>query len=262
MSRKQPKRRAGSVALKAMAGIFIVAVIGGIGLGVASADSADELATQGAFGLDSATTAATISPKQIYQTVSESSFREQSLLSVPTSRDISGGLALIEEKERIEAERAAAEQAAALERMAAMQAAQSAEASAQEIILPEVDWTVGKEAFIAEWTARIDAYLAGSPLEGYGYAFAEAAWDNGVDPRFSPAISNTESTKGANCFRAHNAWGWGSISWSDWDTAIRAHVAGLAEGYGYSITMSGAYKYCPGTHVDWYHKTVNQMLLI
>ena len=181
------------------------------------------------------------------------------------SRDISAGLALIDEKERIEAERIAAEQAAALERMAAMQASQAtlaADMPTEEIKLPEVDWTVGKEAFVAEWTARIDAYLAGSPLEGYGNVFAEAAWDNGVDPRFSPAISNTESTKGANCFRAHNAWGWGSVSWPDWETAIRAHVAGLAAGYGYSITPAGAYKYCPGTHVDWYNKTAAQMLLI
>lgn len=250
------------MALVAMAGIFIVAVIGGIGFGVASADSADELATQGAFGLDSATTSATITKQPIYDKVAEPEFREQSLLTVPTTRDISAGLAMVDEKERIEAERLAAEEAAAMERAAAMQAAALEAEPSIEVTLPDVDWTVGKEAFIAEWTARIDAYLAGSPLEGYGYAFAEAAWDNGVDPRFSPAISNTESTKGMYCFLPHNAWGWGSISWSDWDTAIRAHVAGLAEGYGYTITPAGAYKYCPGTHDSWYNKTISQMLLI
>ena len=245
-----------------MAGIFIVAIAGGIGFGVASADSADEFATQGAFGLDSATTNATISKKEVLDIVAEPTYREQSLLAVPTSRDISAGLALIDEKERIAAEKAAAEQAAALARMEAMKTATVEEMPETEIALPEVDWSVGKEAFIAEWTLRIDAYLAGSPLAGHGATFAKAAWDNGVDPRFSPAISNTESTKGANCFLSCNAWGWGSVSWPDWDTAIEAHVAGLAAGYGYSITPAGAYKYCPGTHVDWYNKTASQMLLI
>ena len=37
-----------------------------------------------------------------------------------------------------------------------------------------------------------------------------------VDPRFSPAISAVESSKGLYCFRSHNAWGWGSSSWNTW----------------------------------------------
>ena len=71
---------------------------------------------------------------------------------------------------------------------------------------------MGKAAFIEEWTARIDAYLAGSPLAGYGSVFAEAAWEYSIDPRWSPAISNTESSKGRICFLPHNAWGWGDVS--------------------------------------------------
>ncbi len=119
-----------------------------------------------------------------------------------------------------------------------------------------------RESFIAEWTERIDAYLAGSPLEGYGYAFAEAACDYGVDPRWSPAISNTESSKGACCFRPYNAWGWGQASWPDWDTAIRAHVKGLAEGYGYTISEAAAQKYCPPNAHDWYVATASEMAKI
>ncbi len=119
-----------------------------------------------------------------------------------------------------------------------------------------------RDSFIAEWTQRIDNYLAGSPLEGYGYAFAEAACDYGVDPRWSPAISNTESSKGLNCFLPHNAWGWGQVSWPDWDTAIRAHVRGLAQGYGYTISEDSAQKYCPPNAHDWYVATAAEMAKI
>ena len=101
-------------------------------------------------------------------------------------------------KEKADAEaKAKAEQEAAAARDAASDAVAS---------LPEVDFSVGKEAFVSEWTSRINAYLAGSPLAGQGATFAEAAWSNGVDPRWSPAISNTESSKGAHCFLPYNAW--------------------------------------------------------
>ncbi|MDR0888839.1 MAG: hypothetical protein LBM21_02960, partial [Coriobacteriales bacterium] len=97
-----------------------------------------------------------------------------------------------------------------------------------------INWDVGKQAFVAEWSARINAYLEGSPLAGKGQVFAEAAWENGVDPRWSPAISNTESSKALYCFRQNNAWGWGQTDWPDMDTAIRAHIQALADNYGYT----------------------------
>ena len=78
---------------------------------------------------------------------------------------------------------------------------------AEGAISDGADWTSDQESFIAEWTWRIDAYLAGSPLAGQGRTFAEAAWNYGVDPRWSPAISYTESSKGAACYMPHNAWG-------------------------------------------------------
>lgn len=116
-----------------------------------------------------------------------------------------------------------------------------------------------RDAFIAKWAPRIDAYLAGSPLGGHGQTFAEAAWDYNVDPRWSPAISCIESSKGAICFRPYNAWGWGSSSWSDWDSAIRSHVAGLSAGYGYTISTSAAKKYCPPTWQAWYSSVLSEM---
>lgn len=124
------------------------------------------------------------------------------------------------------------------------------------------DWTSEQATFINEWSARIDAYLAGSPLAGQGTTFAKAAWDYGVDPRWSPAIAFTESSLGLNCFLPHNAWGWGSASWGSWEEAIPAHVAGLARGYGYTISIENAQKYCPPNWEAWYNRTLAQMNMI
>lgn len=109
-----------------------------------------------------------------------------------------------------------------------------------------------RETFVTTWAERIDAYNAGYPLEGYGRTFAEAAYDYGVDPRFSPAIARVESGSGENCAFDHNAWGWGSESWPDWDTAIRAHVSGLAENYGPELTMAVAETYNQANVEEWY----------
>lgn len=117
-----------------------------------------------------------------------------------------------------------------------------------------------RDSFVAQWAPRIDAYLAGSALGGYGRVFAEAAWDYNVDPRLSPAISCIESGKGAVCFRPHNAWGWGSTGWPDWESAIRGHVSGFAAGYGYSLTPSGAQMYSGMDNWDyWYSLVLGEM---
>ena len=295
MSRKQPKRTAGNLVLKAIAGVFIFALVCGVGFGVASADSSDDIARAGGLGFDEATQIATATTqRQTSEAASDEEYVEQSALAATSSRNIDASIKMIEEKEeaerqRIEAEKEAerqriaaekeaerkrleeerqrieAENAAALVRVADNMAQQGVAASTDSVEgryeygLPAVDWTVGRQAFVEEWTARIDAYLAGSALSGYGYAFAEAAWDNGVDPRWSPAISSTESGKGSVCFLSCNAWGWGESSWGDWDSAIRDHVAGLANGYGYSITYSAASAYCPPNTDFWYSNTLDQM---
>ncbi|MBQ9691178.1 MAG: hypothetical protein IJV62_03635 [Eggerthellaceae bacterium] len=127
-----------------------------------------------------------------------------------------------------------------------------------------VDWSSGKTDFVNKWAPRIDAYLAGSPLAGRGKTFASAAWDNGVDPRWSPAISNIESTKGRYCANSYNAWGWTAVgggfrSFSDWDSAINSHVAYLAQVYGSNITPAAAKKYCPPNWQSWYSKVSANM---
>ena len=267
----------------AIAGFFIVVIVGGVGFGVASAASPDDAARAGAFGFSDVTRAATVVVTAgAAETPGDTVYYERSAMTSTAPRDISANMKMVDEIERLARERAAAEDAAALERVAAEMAMQGVEASAETAgdgsveqaddaaaaieaagyDLPAVDWSVGKDAFVAEWMARIDGYLAGSPLEGYGWVFAEAAWENGVDPRWSPAISNTESGKGSVCFRPYNAWGWGNASWYDWETAIRDHVAGLASGYGYSITAEAARSYCPPTWTEWYSKTLEQMSLI
>lgn len=121
-----------------------------------------------------------------------------------------------------------------------------------------VTWTA-RDKFVQEWTGRINAYLAGSPMAGHGKTFAEAAYDNGVDPRYSPAIANVESSKGLYCFKPYNAWGWGSSGFIDWDSAIRAHVAGLASGYGYTVSVTAAKKYCPPNWQFWYSAVLSNM---
>ena len=116
---------------------------------------------------------------------------------------------------------------------------------------------------VADWAARIDAYLAGSPLAGYGAVFAQAAADYGVDPRISPAISCIESGKGTVCFLPHNAWGWGTASWPDWESAIRGHVSGFSSIYGSTLTLSGAQMYASNDIYDyWYSLVQSEMASI
>lgn len=243
------------------ASCLLVAVAG---YGIASAGSAAE--GSDTFGVGSATIQLAQADEAVSTTSStDIAVSDASTLDTVAQRDISQGVQDIED--RLEAERIAAEEAARAAEAAAIEQAEQAKAE-QAVTsglpaLSDVDWSVGKDAFIAEWSARIDAYLAGSPLAGYGTTFATAAWEYGVDPRFSPAISNTESSKGAVCFRAYNAWGWmGTTAWSSWEESIYAHIAGLASGYGYTISEWAAQKYCPPTWADWYAKTLYQMTLI
>ena len=173
----------------------------------------------------------------------------------------------------LQAQIAAQAAAEAAERQAALEAAQKDQGNSfttesgnsAPVEVPSspnagsVDWNMDKESFVSSWAARIDAYLAGSPLAGQGRTFAEAAWAYGVDPRFSPAISMVESTQGRYCFRPHNAWGWGNVSWSSWEEAIWDHVAGPAAGYGGQLTYAGAQKYCPPNADHWYTSVLANM---
>ena len=137
-------------------------------------------------------------------------------------------------------------------------------------ILDGADWHMTEGQFVAEWAPRIDAYLEYTPMEGLGKTFAQMAYRYCVDPRWSPAISFTESGNGQVCIRPYNAWGWGAVDsdpynsaaeWESWDEAIEAHVKGLASDYGYTISKYAAEKYC-STPDSWYEKTLEQMARI
>lgn len=142
------------------------------------------------------------------------------------------------------AEEAPAEQQEATQQESAPAPEQSAPATTPA--------TNARDAFIAAWAPRIDAFNDGYPLGGYGATFAAAAYDYGVDPRWSPAIARIESSSGLYCFADHNAWGWGDAEWPDWDTAITSHVRGLGRGYGYTNTLGAAETYCPPNAAFWY----------
>lgn len=148
--------------------------------------------------------------------------------------------------------------------------AQASSEGGPTFVADGADWYMTEEEFVAEWAPRIDAYLAGSPMEGTGEYFALASFRYCVDPRWSPAIANSESSKGRKCIRPYNAWGWGAADedpynlayeWSSWEEAIDAHVRGLSRGYGYTISWSAAKKYCTGWK-DWYPNTVTEMAKI
>lgn len=189
----------------------------------------------------------------------------------------SAQLAREEAQAKAEAE-AAAQAAAEAEALAAAQAEAAAQAAAesQQANTPvtsetpgapttssPIDWSVDKQAFVDEWGVRIDRYLAGSPTAGCGRIYAEAAWNYGIDPRYSPAISYLESSKGAACFQPYNAWGWMSgIRYTSWEESINAHVRGLSRGYSYTVSVSDAKKYCPPNWEHWYNTVSAQINLI
>lgn len=257
-----------------MAGVCVLSTlaVGFLGFDWASAGS-QHASDATAFGIDRLSEESNATAEVSPETVDDKSdadilavedISESAALQIASSRDVSEGVQEIADEE--EAARIAAEEAAraAEERAIARADTSRSKYYATYGSLPagDVDFSIGREAFIAKWSERIDDYLAGSPLAGHGSTFAEAAWDAGIDPRWSPAISNTESTKGRVCFKYHNAWGWDQTSWSDWDTAIRAHVAGLARGYGFTISYAYAQRYCPPNYDNWYRDTLSQMKMI
>ena len=97
-----------------------------------------------------------------------------------------------------------------------------------------VNWNVSYDEFINTWTTRIDNYLAGSPLAGYGRVFAEASWNTAPTRAGRTAISCIESTKGRYCAGSCNAWGLSAVgggwmSFGSWTEAINYHVSYLVQ---------------------------------
>lgn len=123
----------------------------------------------------------------------------------------------------------------------------------------EVNWDMPEDEFVETWGYAIDQWLAGSELAGQGKAFAKAAKKYNVDPRWCPAISCTESSKGAACFRDHNAWGFGQYDFATWEEGIDTVTKRLGE-LGGKCTLEAAKVYNnPDTYETWYQDTVRYM---
>lgn len=135
--------------------------------------------------------------------------------------------------------------------------------SGTTVTLSTVDWSADKTAFVEEWSSRIDSYLSGSPLYGYGKVFASCAYDNNLDPRISPAISLVESSKGAVCFRPYNAWGLMGKSFTSWEDSIAYDCQYMAGSlYNGQINAKTAQTYCPPTWSSWLSKVQTEMTKI
>lgn len=169
-------------------------------------------------------------------------------------------------KVQLETDKVAADEAVAAakealdEATAARQQAQAEARAAQAgALAQQIDWSMPKDEFVAHWAARINNYLAGTNLAGQGENFADAAYQYGTDPRWSPAISRIESGCGAACFRPYNAWGWMGSSFSSWSEGIYKHVKYLSGPlYGGYLTPKGAATYCPPGG-PWYSKVSAEM---
>lgn len=164
-------------------------------------------------------------------------------------------------EDKIAADEAVNVTKAALEEATTARKVAQAEARASNAgaLASEIDWSMPREEFISHWGDRINKYLSGTKLSGQGENFATAAYENGVDPRWSPAISRIESGCGAACFRPYNAWGWMGASFSSWSEGIYKHVKYLSGPmYGGYLTMKGAATYCPPGG-PWYSKVAAEM---
>lgn len=106
-----------------------------------------------------------------------------------------------------------------------------------------------------EQVGRVRAYLNGrrSPLAQYAEEFVKAADHYGIDYRLVPAISVIESGGGLYNFRPHNAWGWGKMTFGNWQEGIWTVTKGLSVYYSNGLTTPKLISryYCPPSADSW-----------
>ena len=122
-----------------------------------------------------------------------------------------------------------------------------------------MSWDTDQASFIAEWAPRIDAYLAGIAARRPGNDVCQRRVEVWRRPALSSPSPTRKAPKAGSLLPPDNAWVSGSSSWGSWEEAIDAHVAGLARGYGYTISVAGAKKYCPPNWFNWYNNTLSEM---
>ena len=102
---------------------------------------------------------------------------------------------------------------------------------------------------------NVREYLEGrnSPLAQYAEVFVEAADYYEIDYRIIAAISVIESGGGKHNFRPHNAWGWGKMTFSNWEEGIWTVSEGIGGYYNRGLTtpqLISTY-YCPPNAQRW-----------
>ena len=95
-----------------------------------------------------------------------------------------------------------------------------------------------------------------SPLAQYAEVFVEASDHYGIDYRIVAAISIIESSGGKHNFKPHNAWGWGKMTFSNWEDGIWTVSKGIGKYYSRGLNtpnLIGTY-YCPPNAQRWGEK--------
>ena len=98
-----------------------------------------------------------------------------------------------------------------------------------------------------------------SPMADQAQFIVETADHFGIDWRLIPAISIVESSGGVYCFKAYNAFGWGSATFKNFEHSIYTVSEGLALRYGSDNPHVIAYTYCPPNALGWANKVLNLM---
>ena len=229
--------------------------VGFLDAGWASAGSRDTGATTFGLARQSAEnpSASDVSPDTVQDksdadVLAVEDVAEEAALKTASSRDVSAGVQEIADEE--EAARLAAEEAA---RVAEQEAIDRADATRPATTLPSA--ACRPAMWISPSVARRSSKngLRASTIT----CSAAPVWWRRPSPRRPGKRASTRAgrrpfptpspPKGRVCFKSHNAWGWDQTNWPDWDTAIPLHVAGLARGYGFTISYSYAMRYCPRT---------------
>lgn len=115
----------------------------------------------------------------------------------------------------------------------------------------------------AQKVENVRKYLAkrNAPLADYAEEFVIAADYYNIDYRIIAAISVMESGGGQKNFRPYNAWGWGKLTFENWEQGIWTVSKGISRYYDRGLTRPEliAPYYCPPNATKWAN-TVNYVM--
>ena len=122
---------------------------------------------------------------------------------------------------------------------------------------------MSRHARTYESIKRIDSYLEGSPLAGYGMWMVKEGDRTGVEPRLCAAVATAESglANYVPAARAYNAWGMlasgegsGLIQYGSWREGITAWFDNVNRHWGRDITSAWQLRnpdYCATNTEQW-----------